>query len=63
MNRLYTVMEVASSNPITVPRVLLYYNLLIFFLCIYLYNCLNILQNQFLIILVAEFQTVHILLS
>ena len=30
---------------------------------IYLSNCLNIIYNQFLIILVAEYQIVHILLS
>ena len=56
MNRLYTVMEVVSSNPITVPRFFIY-------LFIYLYNCLNIIQSQFLIIFVAEYQTVHVLLS
>ena len=33
------------------------------YLFIYLYNSLNIIHNQFLIILVAEYQTVHTLLS
>ena len=63
MNRLYTVMEIASC--ITVPQVffVFFFNLY-FYLSIYSFiQFLNIIHNQFLIILVAEYQTVHILLS
>ena len=51
MNRLYTVMEVASSNFVTIP----FFILFIFYLFIYRYNCLNIIHNQFQIISVAEY--------
>ena len=52
MNRLYTVMEVASSNFVTVPFLRFY---LYFYLFIYRYNSLNIIHNQFQIISVAEY--------
>ena len=52
-------MEVLSSNPVTVPR-FIFINVYLF---IYLCNCLNIVHNQLHIILLAEYETVHILLS
>ena len=60
MNRLYTVMEVSNSNPVTVPCfVCLFFSCCFFFdfifLFIYRYNCLNKIHNHFKTIWVAEY--------
>ena len=58
MNRLSTVMEVASLNPVTMPHfIIFFFRYYIFInLSIHRYNCLNIIHNHFQTIWVAVYR-------
>ena len=58
---LSSMLRVRNPSPYIVFYVFFIY--IFIYLFVSLYKCLNIIHNQFLIISVADYQTVHVLLS